>query len=219
MLKANKTKNKNQKSVRNGGSLGFLSKSWSLADPMCQSRLWVPDDQVHRFVRTTESLGAFASSASVPVYGNIYFAHTNFVNYANFTTLFDQYRIVEGEVWLIPRVGTGSATGTNYGLFTSCIDYDDATNLTSIGDGLGHTNSITTSGSQGHYHKFKPRPALAAYTGTFTGYANPSDSLWMDCASSSIQYYGVKYAITVTDAVYAFDAILKMVIEFRNLRT
>jgi len=126
---------------------------------------------------------------------------------------------MEAEVWLVPRIGMGTGASTNYGLLTSCIDYDDSTNLTSIGDGLGHTNSITTSGSQGHYHKFKPRAALAAYTGTFTGYANSSNSLWMDCASSSIQYYGVKYAITATDAVYTYDAILKMVIEFRNIRT
>jgi hypothetical protein len=194
------------------------SKVWSLADPMPKSEMWVPEDQIFRVTFNVEVVGNFSSSTTVPVYSNTEWALVNFPNYTDLTTVFDQYRIVDAEYWLLPRTAFGASASSNYGLLTSCVDYDDSANLASVNDGLGHTNSVTTSGNQGHYHHFKPRFAMAAYSGAFTSYANMPSTTWIDCGSPSVKYYGVKTAITATDLVYTFDLLQKMVVEFRNKR-
>lgn len=205
-----KRKNKNNKLP--------VSKVWSLSNPMPRSALWVPEDQIHRFVYNLETVAFTSSSVTVPTYTNTAYALNLFGNYTDVTTLFDQYRIVEAEWWIIPRTAYSGSSTVNYGMLTSCVDYDDNNNLGSIAEGVGHTNSVTTSGNQGHYHKFKPRLALAAYSGAFTSYANQSDDMWIDCNSAGVYYYGVKTVLTATDSVYVYDLMMKATIEFRNKR-
>jgi hypothetical protein len=213
--KNNKSKKTTKQTER---KLGFVSISTSLSDPFPASRLWVPDNEVHRFTSTQETINFITTSVTVPVFANVAWALNNFPDYTAYTTLFDQYRISEVEVWIIPKSAYSSSSTVDYGLMTSCIDYDDQSNLATIADGLAHTNSITTSGNQLHYHRFKPKIAIAAYGGSlFTSFAN-ANPMWLDCGSPGIPHYGIKVAISATDSVYKFDLLYKMRVDFRNVR-
>ncbi len=216
-MSAIKSQRKGKKKNPSGRSLGFVSKAVSLSDPLPNSLLWVPDNQIHEFVVAAESTGYMSSSTTLTTFNNVYFALSNFSNYSDFTTLFDQYRIMFAEIWLIPRSSYGSTNTTNYGLLTSVIDYDDSANFTTVAQALAYTNQVTSPGNYVHYHKFLPRFDIAAYGGAFTSYAT-TEQQWIDCGSSGVQHYGVKIAWTATDQIYQLDNILKIKVQFRNRR-
>jgi hypothetical protein len=65
----------------------------------------------------------FSTSASVPTFAAQAFTLAQFANYANYVSLFDEYKIHQIEVWLEP---TYNSTGFIDGGFASCVDLDDA---------------------------------------------------------------------------------------------
>jgi hypothetical protein len=128
--------------------------------------------------------------------------------------VFDQYRIDEIELWWIPRVIAGLS---NPGQVLSTIDYDDAAALTTVAQASDYDNCLTTSAYTGHYRRFKPHIALGAYSGTFTSYQNAGPS-WIDFNSTTVQHYGVKFAVTVQSAASVFDVNIRYHISMRNVR-
>lgn len=170
--------------------------------------------------RTVQSL-VFASPPISSSSGATYYAYNfqvgNLDQIASFTALFDQYRIRLVEVMFVPRVTVNNATSSNFGLFSSVVDYDDSNALTSVAQAYDYQNCLTSSGLDGHYRKFIPHIAEAAYAGSFTSYANKS-APWIDAASANVQHYGVKTAWTQTDAAYTMDMVVHLHIEWRNLR-
>jgi len=66
----------------------------------------------------------------------------------------------------------------------------------------------------------RPRSAVAAYSGTFTSYANKYGQ-WVDTASPSVQFYGLKAAITgstfsTSTKVYEVEATVT--IKFKSIK-
>jgi hypothetical protein len=137
--------------------------------------------------------------------------------YTSLTAVFDQYRITEVEVWLIPRLAVTTSSSQNPGQIASVVDYDDDTTLSSLNQALDYQNCMIDTGTVGHYRRFKPHAAVAAFSGSFTSYVNVV-SPWIDAASPSVRHYGVKYVTTATDAVYVSDIFARLHFEFRNVR-
>jgi hypothetical protein len=128
------------------------------------------------------------SSASVPVFGTLSFTVGGFSQASEYLSLFDQYRIDEVEVWLEPTAPIGLAM---YPQFVSCIDYDDSSAPSSFSALASRQQSLDALGGVGHYHVFKPRVAMAAYSGAFSSFANMA-APWIDSGSNSVVHYGVK---------------------------
>lgn len=157
-------------------------------------------------------------------------AATNTFQTANFTTaqcpdfsslssVFDQYRLVCVEAILRPQAQASAPTAPSGGELLSVIDYDDSSNLTTIAQATEYDNCVITSPWQVSRRCFKPRVAVAAYGGAFTSFAN-MEAPWIDAASTAVQHYGIKYALTtgITGSLAVFDQIINSVWEFRATR-
>jgi hypothetical protein len=109
----------------------------------------------------------------------------------------DQYKLLAVRVTISPdqnAVGLFTNSANSYTPLYTVVDYDDATNLTSVGQAEAYNNCIVLGAGESCSRLFRPRMALAAYSGAFTGFANTGD-LWLDAASTTVQHYGVKIYI------------------------
>lgn len=177
----------------------------------------VSSQQVIRVNQSADFTAILSSSVTLETFFARSFQLSDLDQVSSLTAVFDQYRIDMIEFWLVPRSIDSTSNTSSHGLLTTVIDYDDATALTTTGQANDFNNALTSSGLNGHYRKFKPHIALAAYTGVFTSFAN-ADAGWIDAASTGVQHYGIKGALTVTDAVYVYDAFARYHLSFRNLR-
>lgn len=131
------------------------------------------------------------------VLGTMVFALSDLPNYTEFTSLFDQYRIIEVEVRFIPYAGNSACGPYGYSKPDLLVvaDYDDATPPATTAGLLQYENLQIVHGNAPLTVRVRPHAALAAYSGAFTSYANV-EHMWMDSGSPNVQHYGVKYSLT-----------------------
>jgi len=153
------------------------------------------------------------TSTSTPSFGSLYFTVAGLDQISSLTAVFDQYRINMVEAWILPFFGTSNG----YTSYSSVIDYDDASNLTTYAQALDYTNVVETQISNGHYRKFVPHVAVAAFSGTFTSYENVT-APWIDCSSTAVQHYGLKIASPATSVSSTITATYRLHVSFRNVR-
>lgn len=139
---------------------------------------------------------------------------------------FDQYKIWMVKTEFMPMCNSvvlGTLAQTNAGELVTAVDLDD--NTSTVGSVLrSYNNAKVSSPYKKHVHKYKPRIAIAAYSGTFTSYANQSS--WIDTASDQVQHYGVKAVLTdstgggltATTEIAAYKVRHTLWILFRNTK-
>jgi len=197
-------------------SRGPSSKTWSVGAQSMPgyTRTNKADNKVYQFIQSFSIGNVLTTSVTVPVNGAVGFTANGAVNqFASFAAIFDQYRIDQIEAWLVPTSATSNEQ--NFGFLYSSVDYDDATASTPSLL-LQKSNVVVSPLSLGHYHKFKPHVAIAAYSGAFTSFANMSRS-WLDCGSPGIVHYGLKFSSDITTIVYNVELMLRVTISFRNV--
>jgi len=142
-------------------------------------------------------------------------------DYSSLAAVFDQYKVEVIEIILTPRITQATSNVTQPGGFLySCIDYDDQTSLGSIAAIQAYANVIATRMVVPHRRCWKPRMAVATYAGSFGGFGNVPAG-WVDTASTSVQFYGVKFACDtgVTSAGNnTWDMQIRSRISFRSSR-
>lgn len=206
--------------AKSGRSKGRTMKNdgkvFSLETPFYPSKM-TTNNQVYKFVQQV-SIGTNASSTTLNVFTGTFFTLSQIDQVAQLQAVFDQYRIDEIEFWIWPRAGNQNVgASVDQGLLASVVDYDDASSLSSFASALDYSNVCVTSGRDGHYRRFKPHVAVAAYSGAFTSFAN-EESPWLDMASPGVQHYGVKTAWTPTDVVYGQSFQARFHLSCRNVR-
>jgi len=117
---------------------------------------------------------------------------SNFPGYNDFVSTFDEYRLHALSVCISPNYTNFPANALNPRLWT-VIDYDDAATVSRASAEAYDTCVISPPGC-GVIRVIKPRIAMAAYTGTFTGYVNMAEQ-WIDLNSTSVQHYGLKLVV------------------------
>jgi len=176
------------------------------------------DNRVYT-VHQTSGLGVVVTSGnSLPTFYTRAFSTSDILQFASFAALFDQYKIEAVEVWFTPYgAATASGYANNVHIYT-VVDYDDANAPTSVGAMQVYQNCVETRCTEGHYIKFRPHIATAAYGGAFTQFKNEPAS-WMDSASTSTQHYGVKLGIDATASVndLRIDGVCRLTVSFRNV--
>jgi hypothetical protein len=160
----------------------------------------------------TSGLFLTTSAVAATTFASQSFTINNLDGFAEYLGLFDQYRFDQIEVWIEP---TGAPQGTTaFNSVVSCVDLDDASVPTTYASVAAHQCSVETNGAAGHYHRWKPHVAMAAYAGTFVGFGN-SENQWIDSASNTVQHYGIKMAALGTAVAVAYDIFIRAVISFR----
>jgi len=160
--------------------------------------------EVPNYMASVATAGAFAPSSRS-------FALSDFASATAYLGLFDQYRFEQIEVWIsLPAVNGTSAFPTLY----SCVDLDDANSPSGVGQIQDHMGAIITDGPAGHYHKWKPHMAVAAYSGVFTSFSNMPPT-WIDSASPAVQHYGLKSAFVSNGGAFSCNLTIRAVVSFR----
>jgi len=184
--------------------------------------LTIRDNKPYRIVQTISLGNVLNSVTGSPAGYAKKWTSADINQFSNFAAVFDQYKIEFVEFWINPY-GSGSVSGYNPGASNprlySVTDYDDANNFSTANQAMQYQNCIVSSLQQGHYRALKPHMALGAYSGSvFTGFSNkPSD--WIDCASTTVEHYGVKVIVDATGSNndVRFDAFTRVHIAFRNV--
>jgi len=127
-----------------------------------------------------------------------YFALSSLPSYTDFTSLFDQYRILEVILTFMPYSNSAVTTTVSSafpGLIATWMDFDDANLPANIAEGQQYDSYQRNAGTEPFARVIKPKSAVASYSGTFTSYDSVYGK-WHDAASSGVQHYGLKAVIT-----------------------
>lgn len=141
-----------------------------------------------------------------------------FPDFADFTALFDQYRIGPCKVTFTPQGSVEAVLNTVIG---TVIDYDDAVLVPMTG--LQEYSTFQLNGLGRMFERvLQPRAANAAYSGVFTSFALMPPNTWVDVASPGVIYYGLKGQIpatTFTGGPYnVYSVQSTAILQFRNSR-
>jgi len=186
-----------------------------ISRPFSSGFKWEPT----KIFKLKQILDTNFSSSTVAIQSTAYiYGLSTFDQVATLGALFDQYRIVKVLNKLTPRVTETNTIGTSIGcnLYT-VIDYDDATLLGSVAAAREYTTCKESGPHEIVYRNFKPRIAMAAYSGAFSSFANMEDE-WIDIASTTVQYYGLKTVTSTANANQTWDLRVEVHAEFRNVR-
>jgi len=171
--------------------------------------------QVYSAYLTLVNNAVLTTSTVAPTFGANGFSLGDFVGSTQYTGLFDQYRIDEFEVWLEPNVSQSTAI-SNVSTLVTAVDVDDATAPTTIASVQNKQNALQSNALDGHYHRWAPHIAMAAYGGgVFTSFANEGPQ-WIDSASPSVVHYGIKYAAGITSVSISYTLNLRAKLSFRQ---
>jgi hypothetical protein len=139
----------------------------------------------------TYALAAQATAGQAPTY------YASLSNFNIGTGFWDQYRIEALRFTIAPSnnaIGLVTNTTTSLVPLYCVIDYDDASALANAAAAEAYANCVTLNPGESVERVFQPRLAMAAYTGSFTGYVNMGPQ-WIDAASNTVQHYGIKMYI------------------------
>jgi len=117
-------------------------------------------------------------------------------NAAEFTALFDQFRIDCVRTTFRPAFNAGQVIAVATALYPdllTVIDLNDSNSPAALADMYEYQTLKVTGPFEKHSRCFKPKWSTTSYTGSFSGFA-PMDG-WVDCASSTTQWYGLKIGV------------------------
>jgi hypothetical protein len=198
---------------RKGKTRTIISKAFNTVATRPSTKVAVPINTFSTYLSYTIS-GAYATTTVTTAVAGLAFTLAGFAQYTEYTSLFDQYKIDEIELWFEPQ-NSQSTVYANTGQYVTAIDLDDASTPGSYNSVLARSTSLVTEGQTAHYHKWQPHMAVAVYSGAFTSFENvPAD--WLDVGSPNVQHYGFKFAALPTSAVISYNVSIRARISFRQ---
>jgi hypothetical protein len=147
-----------------------------------------------------------------------YFTLSQVGSYAEYCNLFDQYRILEIEIWIEPTMTMATAAASESAFYITCPDLDDAGTPT-VNSMQLKPGAIQSGIFHSHYHRFQPRTATPSYQASaFTGYSVGEPGIWLNTTYPDIQHYGLKIgaSISQTNAI-VLRATVRFTVEFRGI--
>lgn len=193
-------------------------------------------NKIHNFKRTLYTSIQINPFNGIVHYGNIgagigaagSFNLGELPNSAEFTALFDQYRICAVKMKFVysNNVSQGSSVGntaTNLPNLYTVLDKDDGTPFTTIAQ-MTESDTFKVSRLDRVVTRFiRPRPATAVYQGAFTGYAQQISNPWIDAGTPAVQYYGIKWAVdpivtTLNENIGILDVFCTFYLQCRDVR-
>lgn len=167
--------------------------------------------QVHVFKRTAY-LGTITSSINAlgvpaPVAVGYAMSLGQLPNVADFTSLFDQYKITGAKITLTPALTEGINSplfGQNVALgfsrVHSAIDYDDNGAPASEDSLLEYGSHKSTAPFQTHSRYIKPKVLHEVYRSALTTAYSPRASTYLDMSTTDVPHYGLKVWISAPNA-------------------
>jgi len=213
-------KNAKRKQARAKGMSRFVASDYSEREAYGHKE----NRRVEKFVFTVDK-GTIGQGSS-DLLGAMDFSLSDITGYADLSSVFDQYKLDAVEVRFDPQYTTCdlknySATVIKPPRLITVIDYDDANSPASKAVLFAYTTCEVSPPLKSQTRKLKPRMAIAAYSGSFTSYANVQDQ-WIDAASPNVQHYAVKYAMegagVSATSLQQYDITCRYFMSFRATR-
>ena len=122
-------------------------------------------------------------------------------NYNEYVNMWDKYKLSGVRLRFIPSndnspVATATASGP--GVFSWCVDYNDANAPASVDDIMQYPNMRMKRPTAPFSVFLRPKFETALYQGATTGYR--ASTGYVDTASSTVRHYGLKYCLHDTAA-------------------
>lgn len=174
---------------------------------------------------TTDANGQIAGVMFANGLTSIYtdFATVSMPNTSEFTSLYDQYKILSYTIELRPRFDSGdfAASGEYLPTIYYVYDQDDNTVL-SMSQLMEHPKVRAVRLNKVAYLTVKyPCVAQEIYNNGITSGYQVKRAGWIDCNSSGVRHWGIKYVMqgkAVTDYKATFDIRVKWRLAFKNPR-
>lgn len=169
--------------------------------------------QVHVFKRTAYLGTSTATISTGGIATPIATAHTfslaQLPGVADFTGLFDQYKITGAKISYTPAASEGILTpqasasaALGYSRVHSVIDYDDSTAPASEDQLLEYGSHKSTAPFQTHTRFLKPKILQEIYrSGISTSYA-PKGNVYLDMSTTDVPHYGLKVWVSAPNTFF-----------------
>lgn len=168
---------------------------------------------IHSFRRKLSYLDLQGNAVYAPYLNAFSFNLSNVPGLADFTGLFDHYRIkaVKLSVYLRKDPSADTAANAIYPRMWWALDYDDATTPASLNELREHGNVKTRVLTQFKPVNiyFKPATLALSYASALASTYSPKWGEWIDMANTQVPYFGWKVGIdnhTVTNQFIAVEA-------------
>jgi len=149
------------------------------------------------------------------------FALSDLADYTSYISVWDQFRIIEIDLTLVPvTLQSAPSTGPAYAFCFVAPDYDDATTPANSATMLSYANMAVLGPSEKYSCKIAPCCDAAMTTSaaaTISGSMSVR-SPWLDCSSPSVVHYGLKAAVTQSTStnLTQWNLFARYVVEFRR---
>lgn len=149
------------------------------------------------------------------------FALSDMADYTNYTSIWDQYKITEIDLSLVPlTLQSAPSAGPGYAIAYASPDYDDATTPANTSALLSYASATYIGPSEKFSCKLAPCVDIATTTSaaaTITGSMNVR-SPWLDCSTPTVTHYGFKVAITQSTStnLTQWMVLCRYVVEMRR---
>lgn len=158
---------------------------------------------VHNFKRLV-NLGTYTASYSpgtgpIPIRQGFSFNMNLLPNVAEYSSLYDQYRLKGIQFRMVPKTSgqfqgatSGVANALGYGQVMTVIDYDDAATPVTK-DGLMEFSTVKYTRSNAiHKRYLKPQMLTRLWVNTTTEANSPGPAKWVDWTYPNVEHYGIK---------------------------
>lgn len=175
--------------------------------------------QVHKFKRQA-FLGTYKATSTnlgglTPVSKGFSFQLVDLPNVAEYTSLFDQYKITGVQLRIIPKSSeqiqgstSGTVATTGYGQVVTAIDYDDAGNPASKDQLLEYGSVKVTQSNRVHTRFISPKILNVVFRNALTSGYSPVKATYLDCSYNDLPHYGIKLWIDAPSSAGTSDSAI-----------
>lgn len=195
---------------RKGGRRGKARKGMRYNKKRYGNKIRQP---VQYFKRSVWLPGVLSTSTIGVTPFGLSFSLADLPSNSEFTSLFDQYKIIAVKCKLMPRFNSVDL-GLNGGRIHTVLDYDDTSAPASMNDLTQYQNLKTTDVARTHTRYLKPMLNLASQSGAWI----PQRAGWVDVATPGAAYRGVKGILDQTSSVVTYDGLFTYYMAFKNVR-
>lgn len=183
--------------------------------------LCIPHQKVYRFDLLARSVKRYGMSVGAsPITDYINFQISDIANIAEYTALFDQYRITSVSAVFLNKatqVYIGNSSG-DLPMVTTAIDYNDNSSL-----GVNPTQyqtAVTNPMTTNFVRRLVPRTAMPVFNGVTSAYVMGPRDAWLDCTYTSVPHYQLIVNITNTsvDSQFVVEVDVLYSLEFQSVR-
>lgn len=173
-----------------------------------------------------------ANDSLTEVKGGVSFQLGDCFDYANYTAIFDQYRINMVTVQFVPVLTqmvnkpyddtTTPSSVNQIPRFVTALDRDDVTTPTDFVSVQNKSKSKVTLATKRQSYKIRPNRLINIYrTIASNGYKIDSDFKdFLDCGQTGIPHYGLKYVLepATPASTFVYDMVIDYYVSFKNKR-